>query len=340
MSIWLRESAPWAIGSLPGKPRTAAPQPKQQHAGKSVWGSNNSGCTLFPGYQMQSKTKSVRLSDIYIDGDTQQRERINNEIVSEYAEAMRCGSKFPPVTLFFDGAGYWIADGFHRYHACNEAGGITEINAEIREGTKRDARLFSASANGTHGIRLTNADKRRSVMVLLKDNEWSQWSDHQIAKHCHVTQPFVGKLRKELEPSEVKVKSQLITVISPECTSALPECTSALPESTGVYPEKPEGVPDDYPDFSTDVGREKAMSESLAAQSEEIQMLKDRLTAYGELSDEATSAEQLITDLRKELNTARATIEAITISRDRYMNDNAQLKRQVHMLQKQIKKAA
>jgi polyhydroxyalkanoate synthesis regulator phasin len=278
---------------------------------------------------MQSKIKSVKLADIAIDGETQQRERINNDIVSEYAEAMRCGAKFPAVTLFFDGVGYWLADGFHRFHACKEAGGIDEIQAEIREGTKRDARLFSASANGTHGIRLTNADKRRSVMVLLGDKEWSQWSDNQIAKHCHVTQPYVGKIRKEIDPSEVKVKSQHITVISPECTSL-----------DGTEDEKPEGAPDDYPDFSTEVGREKALNESLASQAEEIQTLRDRLTAYGELSDDAISAEQLIVDLRKELTTAHATIEAITQSRDRYMNDNAQLKRQVAMLQKQIKKAA
>lgn len=104
--------------------------------------------------------------------------------------------------------------------------------------------------------------------------------------------------------------------------------------------EKPEGAPDDYPDFSTEAGREKAMSESIAYQAEEIQTLRDRLTAYGELSDDAISAEELIFDLRKELITAYATIEAITQSRDRYMNDNAQLKRQVAMLQKHIKKAA
>lgn len=289
----------------------------------------------FPGYQMQSKTKSVRLSDIYIDGDTQQRERINNEIVSEYAEAMRCGSKFPPVTLFFDGAGYWIADGFHRYHACNEAGGITEINAEIREGTKRDARLFSASANGTHGIRLTNADKRRSVMVLLKDNEWSQWSDHQIAKHCHVTQPFVGKLRKELEPSEVKVKSQLITVISPECTSALPECTSALPESTGVYPEKHESQEYDPHEEELEVAHETVRE--LAAENE---ALKDRLAVElmpgGE--EDKTAAINTIQELRARVVALEAELDAVKASRDGFMREAGAMKQQLKMQRREIDK--
>ncbi|MFY9326456.1 MAG: ParB N-terminal domain-containing protein [Georgfuchsia sp.] len=287
---------------------------------------------------MQSKIKSVKLSDIAIDGETQQRERINNDIVSEYAESMRCGAKFPVVTLFFDGVGYWLADGFHRYHATKEAGGITEINAEIREGTKRDARLFSASANGTHGIRLTNSDKRRSVMVLLGDKEWSEWPDAKIATHCHVTRKYVHQLRSEKSVTKLQNAQQTrmdTASVNPQVEQKQEEKPKEQSED-----EKPEGAPDDYPDFSTEHGREKALNESLASQAEEIQTLRDRLTAYGEISDDAISAEQLIVDLRKELTTARATIEAITQSRDRYMNDNAQLKRQVAMLQKQIKKAA
>jgi hypothetical protein len=147
-------------------------------------------------------SKTIKIKDIAIDGGTQQREKINEEIVSEYAEAMRCGAKFPPVTLFFDGVQYWLADGFHRFHA-SRAAEMLDILADVREGTKRDAVLFSASANGTHGMRLSNADKRKSVLVLLLDKEWSKWSDNQIAKHCHVTHPFVGKLRKEIEPNGV-----------------------------------------------------------------------------------------------------------------------------------------
>ena len=49
------------------------------------------------------KTKSVKINDIVIDGGTQQREKIDLAIVSEYSESMRCGSKFPPVIVFFDG---------------------------------------------------------------------------------------------------------------------------------------------------------------------------------------------------------------------------------------------
>lgn len=162
--------------------------------------------------------KAIKIKDIAIDGGTQQREKINEEIVAEYAEAMKCGAKFTAVTLFFDGVQYWLADGFHRYHA-SKAAEMLDILADVHEGTKRDARLFSASANGTHGMRLSNADKRRSVLVLLLDKEWSAWSDNQIAKHCHVTHPFVGKLRSEISGAKKEVP-KVVTVTTPPAEAA------------------------------------------------------------------------------------------------------------------------
>ena len=149
------------------------------------------------------KTKTIKIKDIVIDAGTQQREKINDEIVAEYSEAMKCGAQFPAVTVFFNGAEYYLVDGFHRYWA-HKSADIENIEADVHEGTKRDARLFSAGVNNTHGIRLTNQDKRKAVLVLIEDEEWSEWSDNKIAKHCKVTQPFVSKIRKEV-----------ITVITP-----------------------------------------------------------------------------------------------------------------------------
>ena len=176
--------------------------------------------------------KAIKISDIAIDGGTQQRERINEEIVAEYAEAMKCGAKFTPVTLFFDGVQYWLADGFHRYHA-SKAAEMLDILADVHEGTKRDARLFSASANGTHGMRLSNADKRRSVLVLLLDKEWAEWSNRDIAKHCHVTHTMVNRLREEIAP-KVETVSTHASKPAPvlEAVSELPKKEAATEPQT------------------------------------------------------------------------------------------------------------
>src|SRR5262245_53011947 len=47
------------------------------------------------------------------------------------------------------------------------------------------------------GSRL-NADKRRAVELLVRDPEWGQWSDREIARQCAVGQVFVSELRASL----------------------------------------------------------------------------------------------------------------------------------------------
>jgi len=52
-----------------------------------------------------------------------------------------------------------------------------------------------------HGKARTNDDKRRIVTRMLQDEEWMQWSDREIARHCGVGHVSVSKRRKELFPS-------------------------------------------------------------------------------------------------------------------------------------------
>ena len=137
----------------------------------------------------------VKLTKISINGGTQPRVDIDEELVAEYAADMQEGDDFPPIILFHDGAKHWLADGFHRYHASKKAG-FKDIHADVKSGTKRDAILYSVSANGKHGKRRTNADKSKAVKTLLNDTEWSQWSDREIARQCEVSTPTVSKYRK------------------------------------------------------------------------------------------------------------------------------------------------
>lgn len=140
---------------------------------------------------------NVDISLLRINGGTQSRAEISREVVSDYAELVKAGTEFPPVVVFHDGSAYWLADGFHRYEAYAQAG-MNEIPADLRQGTQRDAVLFSVGANASHGLRRTNDDKRRAVMVLLNDPEWSAWSDREIARQCGVSHPFVAALRASL----------------------------------------------------------------------------------------------------------------------------------------------
>lgn len=150
---------------------------------------------------VQTNVSYLRVADFKLDGGTQPRAEIDEAIVSEYADAMKAGESFPPVVAFQDGASVWLADGFHRVHAARRAD-IKEIAAEVYDGTKRDAILHSVGANAAHGLRRTNADKRKAVMTLLEDDKWSQWSDREIARRCAVHNSFVSRLRASLSTSD------------------------------------------------------------------------------------------------------------------------------------------
>jgi hypothetical protein len=143
---------------------------------------------------------SLSLAQIKTDGSSQARVGVRQAVVRDYAAAMTSqiadgGLRFPPIVVFTDGQDYWVGDGFHRIHAARQAG-LTEISAEIRPGTERDALLHSISANTAHGLPRSSADKRKAVALLLADPEWSQWSDREIARRCQVSNKFVSHMRR------------------------------------------------------------------------------------------------------------------------------------------------
>lgn len=146
---------------------------------------------------------TINIADIRVNGGTQSRSSIDRGVVSDYAEAVRDGATFPPITVFFDGSSYWLADGFHRYEAYSAAQ-IYDVPADIRQGTQRDAILFSVGANASHGLRRTNDDKRRAVLTLLNDPEWAAWSDREIARACGVSNRFVSNLRPSVNGSQIE----------------------------------------------------------------------------------------------------------------------------------------
>jgi len=252
---------------------------------------------------------------IRIDCGTQSREKIDQQVVSDYAVALKEGAKFPAVVVFHDGLEYYLADGFHRYLAHVQAG-RTEIEAEVKNGTLRDAILYSLSANDSHGLRRTNADKRKSVMTLLEDDEWKQWSSSDIARACKVSHVFVIKLRKDDKPEVVKVTRN-----------------GKVKERQAEY-EKPTPSPLIDPLDIPDVRDEK--DEALQILLEENQKLTDKLTLAALPEEDRFLAEMQIEDLREELRLTKIELEAVKISRDQFQAENAQLKKQVAAMRRQI----
>jgi uncharacterized protein (DUF1015 family) len=57
--------------------------------------------------------------------------------VQELASRALNGEEFPPISVYFDGKDYWVADGFHRVYATKSIR-RRKIAAEITLGTYAD----------------------------------------------------------------------------------------------------------------------------------------------------------------------------------------------------------
>lgn len=138
----------------------------------------------------------VPVKDLKLDKAIQLRCFLNRIAICDYAEAMERGEKFPPVVVFWvpGHTPRYVADGFHRVLAARRAGKKT-IKCSVRVGTRRDAILYAAGANRSHGVRRTPEDKRKTVLAFLGDKEWCQWTDTVIARHAGVSTAMVAKYR-------------------------------------------------------------------------------------------------------------------------------------------------
>lgn len=141
-------------------------------------------------------TKQISVNEIRIDGNTQMRLEIDYVTVDDYASAFTAGKKLPPLVVFFDGVSYWLADGFHRWHAARKAE-LQTVACDVRQGSQRDAILFAVGANDENGLRRKPCDKRVAVMTLLHDPEWAKRADSWIADAAKVSRPFVADQRKQ-----------------------------------------------------------------------------------------------------------------------------------------------
>ena len=145
--------------------------------------------------------ETLPIASIRVDGGTQPRAVLDFEAIEDYAEAMCGGVKFPPVTVFYDGDSYWLADGFHRVKAAYAAG-FDSVLCDVHQGTIEDAQWYSFSANRGNGLRRTTQDKQRAVKAALVHGRGTNLSDTQLARHVGVDQKTVTNWRRQLEASQ------------------------------------------------------------------------------------------------------------------------------------------
>ena len=258
--------------------------------------------------------KTLNLNNIIIDKGTQSRAQISEDTVSDYAEAMQAGDQFPPVVVYHDGVDYYLADGFHRLHAAKRLHKAS-IQAEVRTGTLRDAILYSLGANRDHGLRRSNADKRKCVQTLLEDFEWGELSVNEMARICGVSPQLVTAVKWEME---VGAKVSTVKTNAPK---------KEKPVKLETVVEAPLNLTEE---------KDEAVAELVA----ENQRLSDRLAveAMDASEEEKLAASETIAELREQIRILEIENQSLKISRDTYQRENSELKKTVAALQRKLKK--
>lgn len=256
--------------------------------------------------------KSVSLNAIRLDGGTQSRVAIDELVVEDYAEAMLNGAKLPPATVFFDGTNYWLADGFHRFHAHRKIGALN-IDTDLREGTLKDAMLFSYGANQNHGLRRSTADKRKAVLGMLAD--FGDWSDSKIGRYVGVDHKTVAAHRSAiLGSSQDEGRTRMVE-----------RNGKAYPQQTGKIGKAVRSASPYTPSTNASPATEVQPSEENPAPPQE--------SVASVETDALLRTPEDLAACRKELGAAQALITTLQI-------ENAKLMQEVAILNARLKAAA
>lgn len=281
--------------------------------------------------------QAIKLDLIRIDGGTQPRAHLNEPAVAEYAELITDGAGLPPVTIYFDGSEYWLADGFHRYHAHRKIGAL-QIDADVRKGQRRDAVLHSVGANASHGLRRTNEDKRRAVETLLADTEWSQWTDREIAKACGVSHPFVAVIRNPVvaerqqsnrDRNSAKRVERVESDSTPDKSLPVPANSKPVAQRDPVAQAPQNG---EYVNEGPSAEEDAFFEEKEKADREAYEALVEAALSDDSLSEAIT----LIAKQAEEIARLRAELRVVKESRDGYMNGKNEAIRMVKSLQRKL----
>jgi len=143
-------------------------------------------------------SKIVFLQDVDFNGSPMVRHDIRRDAVSEYMESYKKDkTKMPNIVLFSDEKGrYLIADGMHRFLAMAQLK-FKAFPAEVLSGNYESALSYALTANERHGLRRSQADRRRCIEAAIK--QWPAKSNLAIAGACDVDNHTVKAVRDELE---------------------------------------------------------------------------------------------------------------------------------------------
>ncbi|MBK1655363.1 ParB N-terminal domain-containing protein [Allochromatium vinosum] len=151
------------------------------------------GPTNIPGNPAPIK---LPISALTIEPEIQQRARIDEALIAEYAESIKEWIDSAPIIVYSDGQTRWIADGFQRTEAARRAG-LYAVPAIRIDGTRQDALRYALGANATHGRRRGREDLERAYRTAVREGFCRPTDTEAVASLLKCSARWASELTKE-----------------------------------------------------------------------------------------------------------------------------------------------
>lgn len=258
--------------------------------------------------------------------------RVTGAEFDALVQDIRANGLRQPIVLHND----MILDGGNRYRACLEAG--VQPHFEHYEGESIVAFVLSANLHRRH----LSAGQQAAIVASAQDWAKAQGrggdrkSDQSAILHFDSVQKRAAEAGASVRTQKMADK---VVKESPELGKKVAQGEVTLPEAmqqlTGKRPgAKPAPAPEP-------VNHElEEAAQAIAELADENEKLRDRLAieAMDASEEEKTEASHTINELRAKIKTLEAELDAVKASRDGFQRENAELKKQVQMHQRTIKK--
>ena len=231
-----------------------------------------------------------------------------------------------------------ILDGGNRYRACVEAG----IEPKFVEFDGDNIVSFVLSVN-LHRRHMTPGQQ---AAIVASAQDWSKANSHGGDRKSDQSKAIdFDTVEKRANAAGVhrdtQMKADKVAKADPELAKQVAHGEISLPKAVEkISPRKTkEEIPEEIDDCSDD--RDQIILElkdAVVMLDEENTRLKDALAANQLPEDEIQSASEIIADLRALVKSLEAELDAVKSSRDSYMVENGELKKQLVSQRNQLKK--
>jgi uncharacterized ParB-like nuclease family protein len=278
--------------------------------------------------------QQVPISSIKIDERFQSRIRPCQPTIDEYRAALKLGTDFPPIKVRKQEAEFVLMDGQHRLRA-HQAEGRSDISCEIIECSLDEALKIAAGCNAVHGLRRTNADKRRCVEILLSSEQLRQLSDQALANIAFVDRSFVGRVRGSLGIIPSGERSEQIRVVQKEDGTTI----RMNVEKIGGIPRALSKVQDQSESEISESDELRELSDLVTQLEQENQSLRDAIAIaqWDATEIEKVDMKERFESLRSEIRLLQIENDSIKRTRDGYQRENAELIRSIKAYKRKLK---